>query len=282
MAGWGVRAQEREEAIPTIYAEAAVVTDASTGVLLYEKNPDEKREVASTQKLLTALLVAEAGDLDSSIKVERTDRQVKPTRLGLGVGREYPRKLLVQSLLVRSGNDVARCLARDHSGGQDDFREAMNARARRLGMGNSHFMNPHGLTEKGQHSTARDMAKLAFVAHGNKHIRRAVAVAELEFPMKERKMKLRNTNQLLHRLSFVTGMKTGYTEAAGRCLISSATYGDREVIAVVLGSDKRHIWEDSETLLRWSLKIAEEAPADPEALEKEERASEKEPATAPS
>ncbi len=257
--------------IPQPYAEAAIVIDAQSGTVLYEKNADSQRAVASTQKLLTALIIAEAGDLETNVKVERTDTRVEPSKVGIRTGAEYPRSLLVQSLLVKSGNDVARALARDHSGGQDAFRPVMNAKARQLGMGASQFVNAHGLTEEGQYSTARDMAKLAYAAYRNPVIREAVRLKEMEFPMKGWVDTLKNTNDLLHDHAFVSGMKTGFTNAAGRCLVSCAEHDGREVIAVVLGSKRPEIWEDSEALLRWALRLPEEpAPVEPEATESDD------------
>lgn len=242
--------------VPKIFAKAALIVDAKSGTILYEKRADEKRAVASTQKLLTALIVSQAGELEKQVKVEKTDTRVEPSKVGIRTGVEYPRLLLLQSLLVKSGNDVARCLARDHSGGQDAFQPVMNAKARALGMGDSHFVNAHGLTEEGQESTARDMAKLAFVAHQDDNIRAAVQMESLEFPKKGWVDNLPNTNQILP-LTFVTGMKTGFTNAAGRCLVSSGEYNGREVIAVVLGSDLKNVWNDSEALLRWAMKVPE-------------------------
>lgn len=255
--------------VPKVFAKAALVVDSTDGTVLYEKHADDKRAVASTQKLLTALIVSQAGELDKKVKVESTDTRVEPSKVGIRAGREYPRLLLLQSLLVKSGNDVARCLARDHSGGQDAFRPVLNAKARQLGMGDSHFVNAHGLTEESQQSTARDMAKLAFVAHRDEHIRDAVQIESLEFPKKGWTDKLRNSNQILP-LSFVTGMKTGFTNAAGRCLVSSGEFNGREVIAVVLGSNKEHVWQDSESLLRWALKVPADIGAPPEEEENAE------------
>lgn len=257
LAGGILRAEERL-VVPQVFAQAACVIDAQTGRILYEKNANERRAVASTQKLLTALLVSERGSLEENVEVERTDGRVEPTKVGIKSGVEYERGQLLRALLVKSGNDVARCLARDHSGGQDAFRGAMNARARRLGMANSHFINAHGLTEEGQFSTARDMAKLAFVAYRDGAIREATATRAFSFSHNGWKQELRNTNRLLQRLPFVNGMKTGFTNAAGRCLICSAAYEEREAIAVVLGSDSKHIWDDAEALIRWGLKLGEE------------------------
>ena len=253
-------ARDSVRAIPKIAARAAIVVDPRDGSFLYEKHADEKRAVASTQKLLTALIASEAGDLEKAIKVEATDTRVEPSKVGIRAGAEYPKKLLIQGLLVKSGNDVARCLARDHAGGQDAFEPVLNAKARQLGMGDSHFVNAHGLTAEGQESTARDMSKLAIAAYRDEVIREAVQMKELEFPMKTWTEKLPNSNQLLS-LPFVTGMKTGFTDAAGRCLVSSGNYEGREVIVVVLGSDSKHVWADSEALLRWALRVPDEVEA---------------------
>jgi D-alanyl-D-alanine carboxypeptidase (penicillin-binding protein 5/6) len=255
--------------VPKIFAKAALVVDSTDGTILYEKHADDKRAVASTQKLLTALIVSEAGGLDQKVKVESTDTRVEPSKVGLRTGGEYPRLLLLQSLLVKSGNDVARCLARDHSGGQDAFRPVLNAKARELGMGDSYFVNAHGLTEDGQESTARDMAKLAIVAHRDEHIREAVQIESLKFPKKGWTDTFTNSNKILP-LSFVTGMKTGFTNAAGRCLVSSGEYDGRQVIAVVLGSNDKYVWQDSESLLRWALKVPADIGAPPEEAESDE------------
>ncbi|MFT5192140.1 MAG: D-alanyl-D-alanine carboxypeptidase (penicillin-binding protein 5/6) [Verrucomicrobiales bacterium] len=259
---------EAPRAIPKLFAKAAVAIDAKTGTFLYQKNAGDKRAVASTQKLLTALVISEAGGFETMVKVEATDTRVEPSKVGIKTGREYPKGLLFQALLVKSGNDVARCLARDHSGGQDNFRPVLNAKARQLGMGDSNFMNAHGLTVDDQYSTARDMAKLAFMAYRNEDIRQAVMLKELEFPKKDRVDKFENTNQLLQRYPFVTGMKTGFTNTAGRCLISSGSFDGSEVIAVVLGSDEKHVWDDSESLLRWGLRVPDE-PVEEEAQDTE-------------
>ena len=247
--------------------------DAKTGIILYEKNADEPRAVASTQKLLTALIIAESGDLDAMLKVERTDTRVEPTRVGIKIDREYSRRTLLKVLLVKSGNDVAKCLARSHSGSQAEFSEVMNSRARELGMGKSNFVNAHGLTEDGQLSTARDMAKLAFVAYRNEHIREAVMTKEMEFSHPNPRGwtdTFTNTNQVLRSLPFVNGMKTGYTDAAGRCLVCSGSYDGRDVITVVLGSTSKSVWDDSAKLIRWAIGYPDDLPVEDEKQEIEE------------
>ena len=131
---------------PTIYGKSAIVIDARTGSALFSKSADQKRAVASTQKLMTALLSLEKGHMHEPVKVASTDTHVEPSKIYIQAGQTYRKSDLIAALLVRSGNDVARCLARNHSGSQKSFSYAMNQKARSLGMHSSNFLNPHGLT----------------------------------------------------------------------------------------------------------------------------------------
>ncbi len=140
---------------PAIFAASAIVLDAGSGQVLHQINADQTRQVASTQKLLTALIIAESGDLGARVRVEPVDTFAEPSKLYLKPGEVYERGQLLQILLVKSMNDVARCLARDNAGSIEAFAAKMNARARSLGMSSSHFVNPNGLPEPGQFSTAR-------------------------------------------------------------------------------------------------------------------------------
>ena len=126
--------------------------------MLYEKNADATRAAASTQKLLTALIVAEAGYLDQMVTVQPVDTQAEPVRLNIKPGENYQRIDLLRALLVKSPNDVARCLARDNAGSIEGFAEKMNAKARALGATHSNFVNPNGLPMPDQYSTARDLS----------------------------------------------------------------------------------------------------------------------------
>lgn len=251
----GGRAEEQRRP-KSIVGESAILVNFGTGRVLYEKNADVKRAVASTQKLLTTLLIIQNKDMEELIQVEKNDTKVPPMKLWLSAGDKYPRGILVKSLLIQSCNDVARCLARDFAGGNDGFAVKMNAYARELGMNDSHFINPSGLTEEGQYSTARDMAKLARVAFKNPFLREIVNTKKMEFKYPGGKKKeLINTNRLLGKTPYYNGMKTGYTDAAGRCLVSSATKDGKTLISVILGSTKKKIWDDSTSLLDWGLGI---------------------------
>ena len=248
---------------PEIAADSVMLCDAVTGRVLYEKNADQIRPVASTQKLLTALIIAEAGDLNARVRCETVDAMCEPTKLGLKEGEVYRRYDLLKILLIKSMNDVARCLARDNAGGIDAFAAKMNEKARDIGMRHSNFANPNGLTEPGQHSTARDMARLALFAYRNRVLRGIMNQRTIEWRHANSKVTIfENTNKLLKYLGLCNGMKTGYTEAAGHCLVSSATEGGKHVIAVVLGDRRREaIWVDSYRLLAWGLHQMKNQPA---------------------
>src|SRR5215213_2408363 len=240
--------------VPATRAAAVIVIDARTGEVLYEKNADQQRAAASTQKLLTALIVAERGYLDRPVTVMPIDTYAEPTKLNIKAGDTYQRIDLLRALLVKSCNDVARCLARDAGGSLDGFAEIMNEKARSLGATNSHFLNPNGLPLPGQYSTARDLSLIARAAYANPTIRSIVCLPNLVFRYADgRTRELENTNKVLRRLPYCNGMKTGYTDAAGHCLISSGARPGRDVIAVVLGDGKPNVWTDSAALLSWAL-----------------------------
>jgi len=249
-----VRTPVPKAAAPKVYAKRVIVVDNVTGQVLYEKNSMQRCAVASTQKLLTALCVMEAGSLENSVRVQYTDTKVVPTKIDIRSGETYRRRELLKALLVKSGNDAARALARDVAGSQVKFRAVMNARARKLGMRSSNFMNPHGLTESGQYSTARDIAILMRKIVRVPTLRSYMATSGYYFqPPSRKKYWLTNTNKLLKKVKYCMGGKTGYTNAAGRCLVSYGELRGRSVIVVCLGSTPAKIWGDSASLMKWSL-----------------------------
>lgn len=242
--------------VPNTRAASVIVIDARTGEVLYEKNADAQRAVASTQKLLTGLIVAERGYLDQPVTVAPIDTYAEPTKLGFKAGETYTKIDLLRVLLVHSCNDVARCLARDTAGSIENFAQLMNQKARSLGANNSNFINPNGLPMPGQYSTARDLSLIAKAAYANSTIRSIVSLPHLVFRYADgHTQEFDNTNKVLRRLPYCNGMKTGYTDAAGHCLISSAARPGRDVITVVLGDNKPHVWTDSAALLTWALQI---------------------------
>lgn len=232
---------------PPVLADAFMMIDARTGETIAYRNPTERRAVASTQKLLTALLVVERGNLDQTIVIRPEDTKAPPSKMYLKPGQRITRRELLTVFLVKSANDAADALARDHSGSIPAFANAMNRKARELGATSSRFVNPHGLTESGQFSTARDMARIAFAAYRDPFIRRCATMQECTVAGRSYKA----TNKLLKRMPECTGLKTGYTQASGKCLISTARINGRDIILVQLGSKDASIWDDAARLMRW-------------------------------
>src|SRR6202171_6345529 len=238
---------------PSTRAASVMVIDARSGKIFHQKNADAPRAAASTQKLLTALIVAERGFLDRPVVVEPVDTLAEPIKLNIKPGDTYQRIDLLRALLVKSPNDVARCLARDSAGSVEAFADLMNEKARQLGATHSHFLNPNGLPNPGQYSTARDLSIIAKAAYANPTIRSIVCLPNLVFRYANgRTRQLENTNEVLRRSPYCNGMKTGYTEAAGHCLICSGSRPGRDIIVVVLG-DSTAVWRDASALLSWGL-----------------------------
>lgn len=239
---------------PSVVAESAIVVDIESGRVLYAKNADTTRAVASTQKIITALCVLDAGNLDKVVTIAASDGACEPTKLYLKPGETYTRRELVKALMVRSPNDVGRALARDVAGNQEAFAAMMNRKAASLGMRNSNFRNPHGLTEPGQYSTARDIAIATRAAYRSPVLRSFAATKSYTFRFNDGRTRvLENTNRVLKSLPYCDGFKTGTTNASGRCLASTGSLNGRSVVVVVLKSNTPNVWSDSEKLLRWAL-----------------------------
>ncbi|MEO6847543.1 MAG: D-alanyl-D-alanine carboxypeptidase family protein [Chthoniobacterales bacterium] len=237
---------------PVIRAQSAIMIDANTGQTIYQKNADAPRPVASTQKLLTALIVSR-DSMEQAVVIDRDDTSVEPTKLFMKPGSTYSRRQLLTAMLVHSCNDAAHALARSHSGSISVFADEMNRYASAYGATNSHFVNPNGLPAV-QHSTARDMARIAFHAYHNSLLRQIMAMPSFTFVYSsKRATTFSSTNKLLSHSTMFNGMKTGFTDASGKCLIASANYGGRDVILVQLGSKSRYIFDDADRMIKWGL-----------------------------
>ena len=238
---------------PQPNCQAVCVIDPYNGTVLYGYNANERRQVASTQKIVTALCVCDTKNLDKMVTIKASDRLAPPIRLNLKAGEQYSRRDLLQAMLTGSFNDVAVSLARDCAGSVEAFVARMNARARRMRMYNTHFANPNGLPAE-QYSTAYDMALAACYAYNNRTIRSMINIPAYEFRRNNGSVRMiRSTNRLLTTHPWVQGMKTGYTNKAGKCLISCASSEGRAVIVVILGTTTRNIWPESLKYLRWAL-----------------------------
>lgn len=240
-------------------AKAVCVMDPRTGHILYEHNAHERRQVASTQKIMTALCVCDTGDLNHKVTIDKDDRK-NGYSIGLrqiSPGQKFTRRAMLQAMLTGSYNNVAYALARDVAGSGEAFAAIMNARARRMKMYDSHFVNPHGLPAP-QYSTAHDMALAACYAYVNPVIRECVDTPVYNFILADGSPRqMNNTNKLLNKHSWINGMKTGYTDAAGHCLISSASLHGQAVVVVVLGCPNRHsLWAESEKYLKWAMGVS--------------------------
>lgn len=218
---------------PGVSASCAILVDAESGRVLMEKNADEERAIASITKLMTALVAVEStSDLDRTVTIQKEWTQAEGSSMYLREGEELTLRELLYGLLLVSGNDAALAIAGFCAGDTDTFVEWMNLRAQELGMEHTHFVNPNGLPAEGHYSTAADMAKLAIVVMEQPDL--AEIVGTKSVTMAGRTMT--NHNKLLWRYEGCVGMKTGYTDAAGRTLVSCAERDGQRLIAVTLNA----------------------------------------------
>lgn len=223
-----------------ISATAAVLMDCATGQVLYEKNPDKRMLVASTTKILTALVVLEDCAMAQEVTV-LPRHMAEGSSMYLRPGERVTVESLLYGLLLCSGNDAALALA-EACGGAARCVERMNQLAREIGMDGSHFENPNGLDGESHYSTARDMAKLAAYAAGQPAFVRICSTVTAQTAGRS----MKNHNRLLRELEGCVGMKTGFTKAAGRTLVSCVERDGRTLVAVTLqdGND----WADHAAL----------------------------------
>lgn len=218
---------------------AALVFDLDSGAVLWQHNAEKRLPMASLTKMMTALLVAERTHPRERVRITRAALDYRGSGVGrLPRGRRVPIEALLHGLMLPSGNDAAIALAVHVSGSEDDFVDAMNRRARELGLECTRFVSSHGL-EGGNRSCAADLAALARVAMGEFRIRRVVRKehAALRFPIRGGRLFLNSTNPLL-RADYpgAIGLKTGYTRRAGRCFVGVVERGGRRLGVVLLGS----------------------------------------------
>ena len=253
----------QEGEIP-LKADGAIVLDGYTGRTLYEKNADVPQYPASTTKVMTALLIIEAGDLDHEVIVTEEDAKVPESSLEIKTGEHYTRRQMLYGLMLKSANDVAHALGRDNAGSIDEFALKMNRRARELGATNTSFRNPHGLHDLAHYTTPRDLATIARAAMQQPFFRTLVSTEKFPWvrgtPAAE-VWALTNHNRLLTRFEGCTGVKTGYTNPAQHTLVSAAVQKHREVIATVMHDGKLEKWEDSMLLLTYGFDHPPQAAA---------------------
>lgn len=220
-----------------------------TGTILYEKNGFVRMHPASITKIMTALLALENGRLEDLVTVSEEAASQIGSSMYLRAGDVYTLEDLLYGLMLNSGNDAAWAIAEHIGGTADAFSDMMNRRAREIGAINTQFRNPHGLTDPNHYTTAFDIALIARTCLRHPYFRRLVSTREKEVIDASGQVEsiLANTNRLLWIYSGADGVKTGTTEAAGQCLVASATRGDMKLLSVVLASEDR--WADSAALL---------------------------------
>lgn len=223
-----------------VNAEAAVVMDADSGRLLYAQNPDKRLANASTTKIMTALLTLEQPDQDRYFTVDSDAIQVEGTTMGLQPGDSVTLHQLAAGMLLPSGNDAANAAAVEIAGSEEAFVRLMNQRAAELGLENTQYRNPSGLDAEGHYSSARDLAALAAHALENEDFADIVSKQEIRmaFGNPPYNRSLYTTNKLLERYPYAIGVKTGYTDDAGLCLVTAAEKdGTRLIIVTLNGKD---------------------------------------------
>lgn len=226
-----------------VSARSAYVVDAVSGRVLFQRDPDARSLIASTTKIMTALVVCEQCNVLDRMRIPKEAVGIEGSSMYLREGEVLTLQELLYGLMLSSGNDAAVALAIYCGGTVEGFAEMMNDKARNLGMTGTHFENPNGLDSPGHYSTARDLAKLAVYAMENPVFYKTVSAKNV----KAGERYLTNHNKLLWRLPGADGVKTGYTKAAGRILVSSATRNDRRLIAVTI--DDPDDWNDHAALL---------------------------------
>ncbi len=236
---------------PTLTAQSWILLDADSGVVLAESNADEVRPMASVTKVMTAIVVMENADLDDVERISAEAAAIGESEIGLVTGEVWTVDALLNALLIRSGNDAAVALAEHVAGSVDAFAELMDEKAASLGLENTSFRNPHGLDEEGHHTTARELAVIAQEALRYDELRTMMATRLISFRPDPSGVArdAENTNKLLGVYPGVSGMKTGFTNRAGRVLISLHERNGRTLIGVVMASDDH--FEDSRRLLDW-------------------------------
>lgn len=228
----------------SVSAKAAVLIEADTGRVLFAKNKDMQLPMASTTKILTALITLESDNLDELFVVDEKAIQVEGSSMGLQKGDSASLRTLACGMLLPSGNDAANAAAVRIGGSIAEFAAMMNQRAAAIGMTNSHFVTPSGLDDEQHYSTAHDMAKLARVALKNNAFQDICSrnIAKVEFGNPPYERWLKNHNRLLNEYKGAIGVKTGFTKKSGRCLVSAAERDGVTLIAVTLNAPND--WQD--------------------------------------
>lgn len=238
---------------PTINSRAAIVYERSSGKILYGKEENEKRKMASTTKIMTAIVVLENTNLDDIVTISSKAAGTGGSRLGLHKDDKISIQDLLYGLLLCSGNDAAVALAEHVSGDLSNFANMMNSKATSLGLSSTHFVTPHGLDDDNHYTTAYELALITNYALKNDVFANLVKTRTYTISINNHPKTLSNTNELLGNLDGVYGVKTGFTNGANRCLVTAVKRDNMDIICIVLGADtKKDRTKDSINLINYS------------------------------
>lgn len=238
-------------------AKAAILIDAQTGTVIAEKNEKQRLPMASTTKIMSALLLLESGDLDTQFKVDNNAIMVEGSSMGLCEDDIVTKRALCYGMLLPSGNDAANQTAVMLAGSTEKFAEMMNDRAKKIGLEDTNFVTPSGLHDENHYSTAYDMAMLTREALKNEDFREICGTkrAKLKFGNPPYERWLVNTNKLLTMYDGCIGVKTGFTDEAGRCLVSAAEKNGVTLICVTLNASDD--WNDHKKMYDYGFSVSE-------------------------
>lgn len=240
---------------PKLNSRIALVYDRASGRILFDKNGDKTTPMASTTKIMTAIVVVENSNLSDIVTIDSKSAGTGGSRLGLKKNDKITVNDLLYGLMLRSGNDAAVALAIHVGGSVEGFAELMNKKARKLNLTSTHFMVPHGLDMDGHYTTAYELAKMADYALKNKKLKEIVSTKTCTININNNPKVISNTNELLGSVSGVYGVKTGFTNGAGRCLVTACKRDSLDIITVIIGADTKKIrTSDSMKLIEYSFK----------------------------
>ncbi len=240
---------------PVLNARAAVIYDRKTKEIIWGKNENEKKAMASTTKIMTAIVVLEKGNLSDVVTISKKAANTGGSRLKINTNDKISVLDLLYGLMLRSGNDAAVALAEYVGGSIEGFAELMNKKATEIGLKNTHFVTPHGLDNIEHYTTAYELAVLTDYAMQNEKFSKIVNTKNTTISINGVARNIYNTNELLGTLNGVNGVKTGFTNNAGRCLVTSCTRKGNQIITVVLGCDtKKYRTSDSIKLIEYAFK----------------------------
>lgn len=226
-----------------VNARSAVAIDVRTKIILYEKNSEDLVPIASTTKIMTALVAIKYGELDKKLEISSNAANIHGSTVGYKKGEQITLKELIYGLMLRSGNDAAIAIAEGIGGSVEGFSKLMNEYALHIGLTNSHYTTPHGLDSEGHYSTAYDLALVTAAAKDNKLFNEIVSTKDADGKLMGFSRSFHNINKILWQLNGADGVKTGFTGGAGKCLVTSVKIQGSDIIIVVLNCTAR--WNET-------------------------------------